>query len=90
MTITKYSLPHKLFVGVSNLAPISKFVCARSRFQMVLSVGARFILVQAECPYIQSLVARATGTIIVNAHSRGYKRVREGRRAHKSLMHGYT
>jgi hypothetical protein len=29
-------------------------------------------------PYIQSSVARATGTLLLNSRSRGYKRVREG------------
>jgi hypothetical protein len=46
---------------------------------MVSSVGARFILVRAECPYFQYSVARATGTLLLNACSRGYKRAREGR-----------
>jgi hypothetical protein len=45
-------------------APTSKFLCACSGLQTVCSVGVTFILVQAECPYIQSLVAHATGTII--------------------------
>jgi hypothetical protein len=46
--------------------------------RMVCSVGARFILVWAEHPYIQSSVARATSTLLLKARSRGYKRrVRE-------------
>jgi hypothetical protein len=45
---------------------------------MVCSMGARFIWFRAERPNIQSLVARATGTLLLNAHSRGYKRAREG------------
>jgi hypothetical protein len=45
---------------------------------MVCSVGARLILVRAERPYIQSLAARATETLLLNARSRGYERAREG------------
>jgi hypothetical protein len=36
---------HNIYVGVSNLAPTSKFVCARFRFRMMCSVDARFIRV---------------------------------------------
>jgi hypothetical protein len=42
------------------------------------SMDARFILVQTERLYIQSSTARATDTLLLNAHSRGYTRVREG------------
>jgi hypothetical protein len=45
---------------------------------MVCSVGARFILVRVERPRIQSSVAYAISTMLLNARSRGYKRVREG------------
>jgi hypothetical protein len=54
---------------------------------MVCSVGPRFILVRVERPYIQSSVARATDTLLLNARSMGYKRAREGG-APKSLMRG--
>jgi hypothetical protein len=50
---------------------------------MVCSEGARFILVQVECPYIQSFVA----SLLLNTRSRGYKRAGEGG-APKSLMRG--
>jgi hypothetical protein len=46
---------------------------------MVYSVDARFILVQAEHPYFQSSVARATGTLLLITRNRDYKRAREGR-----------
>jgi hypothetical protein len=39
-------------VSVSNLLPTSKYVCARSEFWMVCSVGAGFILIRTERPYI--------------------------------------
>jgi hypothetical protein len=45
---------------------------------MVCSVGVRFILVCTERPYIQSSVSYATGTLLLNARSRGYKRASEG------------
>jgi hypothetical protein len=32
---------------------------------MMCLVGAKFILVQLECPYFQSLVARTTGTLLL-------------------------
>jgi hypothetical protein len=54
---------------------------------MVCSVDARFIQVRVEHPYIQSLVARATSTLLLNARSRGYKPVKEGG-ALKSPMRG--
>jgi hypothetical protein len=57
--------------------------------RMVCLVGARFILVQEERPYIYSSMARATNTLLLNARSRGYKRAREGGTP-KSLTHGYT
>ena len=41
-------------------------------------VGTRFILVWADRPYLQSSVARAIGTLLLIAHSRGYKEEREG------------
>jgi hypothetical protein len=40
-----------------------------------------------ERPYIQSLAAYSTSTLLLNARSRGYKRAREGG-APKSLMRG--
>jgi hypothetical protein len=40
------------------------------------SVGARFILVRTERPYIKSSAARATDTLLLNARSRDYKRTR--------------
>jgi hypothetical protein len=46
-------------IGVSNIAPINKFICARLEFWMVYLVGMRFILVWAERPYIQSSVPDA-------------------------------
>jgi hypothetical protein len=46
--------------------------------RMVCSVGARFILAQTEHPCIQSSVACATDTMMLNARIRGYKRSREG------------
>jgi hypothetical protein len=46
---------------------------------MVCSLGIRFILVRVERPYFQSSMAHATGTLLLIARSRGYKRVREGR-----------
>jgi hypothetical protein len=52
-------------VSVSNLLSTSKYVCACSKFWMVCSVGAVFILIRTEHPYIQSSVARATGTFAV-------------------------
>jgi hypothetical protein len=48
--------------------------------------GTRFILVQAERPYIHSLVACAIGTIDDQTRSRGYKQSREGREAPISLI----
>jgi hypothetical protein len=33
-------------------APTSKFLCAHSELRTVFSVGARFIVIRAECPYI--------------------------------------
>jgi hypothetical protein len=45
------------------------------------------MMVREEHPYIQSSVARATNTLLLNACSRGYKRAREGE-ASKSLMCG--
>jgi hypothetical protein len=42
----------------------SKFLCAHSGLYTIFSVGARFILVWAECPYIQSSAARAIDTIV--------------------------
>jgi hypothetical protein len=53
--------------------PINKFVCAVLGPDGVCSVGARFILVRAERPYIQSSMACATDTLLLNACSRGYK-----------------
>jgi hypothetical protein len=41
--------------------------------------GTRFILVRAEHPYLQYPVACTTDTLLLNAHSGGYKWVREGR-----------
>jgi hypothetical protein len=54
----------------------------------VCTEGARFILVRVECPYVQSSVACATGTIDDQTRSRGYKWSREGGEAHKSLYRG--
>jgi hypothetical protein len=51
---------------------------ARSVVQMVCSVDARFILVRAKRPYIQSSAAHATDTLMLNTCSRGYKLTREG------------
>jgi hypothetical protein len=59
-------------------------LCGRHRHaavQMVCSVGVRFILVWAERLYIQSLLARAIDTLLLNARSRGYKRVCERERS---------
>jgi hypothetical protein len=42
-------------------------------------VGTRFILVRAECLYLQSSVARAIDNLLLITHSIGYKRAREGR-----------
>jgi hypothetical protein len=44
-------LAHQLFV-FQTYAPTSKFVCVCSVDRMVCSVGARFILVRTEHPYI--------------------------------------
>jgi hypothetical protein len=44
--------------------PTSTFLCVRSGLRTVCSVGIRFILVRAERVYIQSSVARATGTSV--------------------------
>jgi hypothetical protein len=46
---------------------------------MVCLLGVRFIPIWAERPYFQSLVARATDSLLLIARSRGYKRTREGR-----------
>jgi hypothetical protein len=43
---------------------------------MVCSMGTRFILVRAERPYFQSLMARTTDILLLIACSRGYKQVR--------------
>jgi hypothetical protein len=48
--------------------------------------GRKIILVLAECPYIQSLVACATCTINDQTHSRGYKQSRKGGEAPRSLI----
>jgi hypothetical protein len=56
---------------------------------MVCLVGARFISIRIEHPYIQALVACAFDTMLLNANSTGYKRAREGG-AQKSLIRGYT
>jgi hypothetical protein len=45
--------------------------------QMVCSVGARFILVRAEHPYIPSSVTHTTNILLLKARSRGYKWTRE-------------
>jgi hypothetical protein len=55
-------LPGALTVDVSNIAPTSKFSVHVS-CSGGCAVGARFILVWVECPYFQSSVACATGTI---------------------------
>jgi hypothetical protein len=49
-------------------------------------VGTRFILVRAEHPYFQSLVACATGTINDQTCNRGYKQSREGGEAPRSIV----
>jgi hypothetical protein len=46
---------------------------------MMCSVGAGFIPLRAKCPYIQSSATCANDTLLLNAHSRGYKQAREGR-----------
>jgi hypothetical protein len=43
---------------------LGPFVCARSGIQMVCSVGARFIMVWAKRPYIQSSAARGIDTFV--------------------------
>jgi hypothetical protein len=48
--------------------------------------GARFILVQIECSYFQSLVACGIGTIDDQTYSRGYKKSREVGEAPISLI----
>jgi hypothetical protein len=48
--------------------------------------GARFILVQAERPYFQSLMACTTDTIDDQTRSRGYKQSKEGGEAPKFLI----
>jgi hypothetical protein len=57
----------------------------RSRLQRVCAEGARFILVWAERPYFQSLMAYATGTIDDQTCSRDYKRSRERERRDSQL-----
>jgi hypothetical protein len=52
----------------------------------VCAEGVRFILVRAECPYFQSSVACATGSIDDQTHSRGYKNSREGGEDPRSLI----
>jgi hypothetical protein len=52
-------------VGVSNLRfSTIEFLCARSGLWTVCSVGAKFLLVQAKRPYIQSSTAHDTGTFV--------------------------
>jgi hypothetical protein len=51
----------------------TKIYCTCSGLQKVSAEGARFILVRAECPYFQSSMACATGTIDDQTCSRGYK-----------------
>jgi hypothetical protein len=60
----KFKLVDYIVVGVSNIAPTSKFVHAYSRFRMVCSEDARFILLRAEHPYIQFSEVHATGTVV--------------------------
>jgi hypothetical protein len=48
--------------------------------------GTRFILVRAEYPYFQSLVACTTSTIDDQTRSRGYMQSREGEEASRSLI----
>jgi hypothetical protein len=54
----------------------------------VCTVGARFILVQAECPTSSHRWLVLPTPLIIKARSRGYKRAREGGEALKSLIHG--
>jgi hypothetical protein len=56
-------LAHQLSVFRTS-PPTNKFLCAHYGFHAVCSVGIRFILVWAERPYIESLVARATVTLV--------------------------
>jgi hypothetical protein len=53
---------------------------------MVCVEVARFILVRAERPYIQLLMACVAGTIDDQTHSRGYKQLREEVEALISLI----
>jgi hypothetical protein len=78
-----------LLLVFQTYAPTSKFVCVHSVARMVCLVNARFILIWTERLYIQSLVTRATDTLLLKARSRGYKRVRDGG-APWSLMRGWT
>jgi hypothetical protein len=74
-----------VLVGVLNVAPTSKLiVCVLAPNDV--HGGTRFILVRAECPYIQSSAACATARLMIKARSRGYKRAREGGEAPKSLI----
>jgi hypothetical protein len=52
-------------------------VCARFVVQMVCSVGAIFILVRAERPYIQSSATRAADTFVAQCSVVGVTSGRE-------------
>jgi hypothetical protein len=52
----------------------------------VYTMGTRFILVEAERPYIQSSTIGISTPLMVKARSRGYKWMREGRKAPKPLV----
>ena len=54
---------------------MSKFVFARLT-RMVCLEDTRFILVRAECPYVQFIAAAVL--LALKVCSRGYKRAREG------------
>jgi hypothetical protein len=70
-----------------------KFLCVCSKLRMVCSVGTKFILVWANVPTSSLRRLALPAPLLLDARSRGYKRVtrgREGRRAPKSLMRGWT
>jgi hypothetical protein len=52
----------------------------------VCSVRVRFILVRAERTYFQSSAFALPAPLMIKAHSKGYKRTREGGEVPESLI----
>jgi hypothetical protein len=75
---TKFRGSYRGCLSVFLTSPRQINLCASSRLRTVCAVGAKFILVRVECPYIRSSTIALPAPVIIKARGRGYKRTRDG------------